>query len=353
MRREHFHALISAERRSVGASFVRAGLRAVSIPYALGSRCRNTLFDRQWKKSFRVDVPVLCVGNLTLGGTGKTPCVEYLAALVRDAYDRRPVILSRGYGADASRNDEAMVLEENLPDVPHLQGADRVAIARAAIEELEAEVLILDDGFQHRRLARDLDIVLLDATRPLQKEAMFPRGLLRESVTGLKRAGIAILTRCDQAADVGEQRHWLESRFPKLPVATSIHQAREWQCNGESVPLAEYTNRPVAAFCGLGNPQAFELTLAKLGYRPSEFRTFADHHNYTREDVDGLRRWAETLPADAVVLTTQKDWVKLRIADLAGRPLAALRIGLTLLTGESELRSQVEGVLGDAPDREN
>src|SRR5205823_12595962 len=144
-------------------------------------------------------VPVVSVGNLTAGGTGKTPCVEYVARVYRQ-WEVRVAVLSRGYGSHGGLNDEALVLEENLPDVPHLQGADRAALAAAAVEELESEVLVLDDGFQHRRLARDLDLVLLDATNPWGHGYLLPRGLLRESPKGLKRDGVVMLTRCDQVS---------------------------------------------------------------------------------------------------------------------------------------------------------
>src|SRR5439155_19167529 len=127
---------------------------------------------------------------------GNTPCVEYLARHYRDL-GLRVAVLSRGYGAREGRNDEALVLEANLPDVPHLQGADRVALARVAVEELESEVLVLDDGFQHRRLARDLDLVLLDALDPFGLGRIFPRGLLREPVGSLKRAGVVVISRAD------------------------------------------------------------------------------------------------------------------------------------------------------------
>jgi tetraacyldisaccharide 4'-kinase len=157
----------------------RLGLRAVSVPYGLAVRVRNWLYDRGWKRVVRAAVPVVSVGNLTLGGTGKTPCVEYVARFYR-RLDLRVAILSRGYGSRAGRNDEALVLEENLPDVPHLQGPDRAALAAIGVEELESEILVLDDGFQHRRLARDLDLVLIDATEPWGYGYLFPRGLLRE-----------------------------------------------------------------------------------------------------------------------------------------------------------------------------
>lgn len=208
MNPETFHAIIRGERRGVLAFVARVGLRIASWPYRLGVVFRNSAFDRGWKHTFTAAVPVISVGNLTLGGTGKTPCVEYIAQLLRNA-GTRPVILSRGYGTEHGRNDEAMVLEENLPDVPHLQDPDRVALAMTAVEELDAEVLILDDGFQHRRLNRNLDIVLIDATRPLNRESMFPRGLLREPIRSLNRAHVLILTRCDQSTTANEQAEWL------------------------------------------------------------------------------------------------------------------------------------------------
>src|SRR5262249_54817077 len=141
-------------------------------------------------------VPVVSVGNLTVGGTGKTPCVEYVARFFR-GLDLRVAILSRGYGATQGCNDEAMVLEENLPDVPHLQGPDRVELAKTAIEELEREALALDDGFQPRRRGRALALVLIDAPARWGHGSLLPRGLLREPIRSLRRAHLAIVTRCD------------------------------------------------------------------------------------------------------------------------------------------------------------
>lgn len=142
---KRFHALVRGERRGPLASLARFGLWAASGPYRVGVSVRNRLYDRGWKRVHRATVPVVSVGNLTLGGTGKTPLVEYAAKFYRDL-GVRVAILSRGYGSEAGRNDEAMVLEENLPDVPHLQGRDRASLAETAVEELEAELLVLDDA---------------------------------------------------------------------------------------------------------------------------------------------------------------------------------------------------------------
>lgn len=289
------------------------------------------------------------MGNLTLGGTGKTPCVEWIARLYRQR-NVQVAILSRGYGSEAGRNDEAMVLEENLPDVPHLQGPDRVALAETAVEELEAELLLLDDGFQHRRLHRDLDVVLIDATWPPSRDYLFPRGTLREPPSGLRRAGAIVVTRCDQVT--GEEldaiRAWLSQRWPNTPVALTEHRPVSLvRANENSEPVETLAGVPVFGFCGIGNPSAFRYTLERLGATVVDFRSFPDHHCYTTADVDNLTRWAESLPPHGVVATTQKDWVKLRIENLAGRQMWAVRIGLYFREGEAAFAGVLENVLAD------
>ena len=326
---EAYRALIRGERRGSLACLGRAGLTLASGPYRLGVWWRNRQYERNRRVIHRAAVPVVSVGNLSLGGTGKTPCVEYVARFYREL-GFQVAILSRGYGVNAGPNDEALVLEENLPDVPHLQGADRVSLAVAAVEELEAELLVLDDGFQHRRLHRDLDIVLIDATYPPHRDHLFPRGTLREPASSLKRASAILLTRCDQVdvAAMNLIREWIASRFPGVPVASTEHRP--------TVEVDALHGKRVGAFCGIGNPAAFRRTLEDLGANVIGFRTFPDHHAYTREDVDELRSWASALPAEAEIATTQKDWVKLRLDDLAGRPLRTIRIELTFRDGEKE-----------------
>jgi tetraacyldisaccharide 4'-kinase len=333
---ERWRAIVRGTARDPAAVVLRRGLWLGQWPYRVGVWWRNRRFDRG-RDVHRVTVPVISVGNLTVGGTGKTPCVEYVARLLR-ANDSRVAILSRGYGAEAGRNDEAMVLEENLPDVPHYQGRDRVGLARTAIEESESQVLVLDDGFQHRRLARDLDVVLIDATDPWGGGYPLPRGGLREPRTGLRRAGFVVLTRCDAVEPAAVDRLVAEVRtiVPTVPLAASVHAAGDlW--NGESSTGVEgLKGRVVGAFCGIGNPAAFRRTLGDLGAELSEFREFPDHHAYRREDVEQLGGWAAGLPPDAWVVTTQKDWVKLRLANLGGRPLWAVRVGLQFVDGREE-----------------
>ena len=288
--------------------------------------------------------PGITIVNVTAACVSKGSAVEWVARWFR-ARDKRVAILSRGYGdaAGTGLNDEGRVLEENLPDVPHLQNKDRVAQARIAEEELASEILVLDDGFQHRRLARDLDIVLLDALDPFGLDRIFPRGLLREPISSLRRAGVVVLSRADlvdaptraairaRAENLAGPLQWAEARHAPLDLIDA---------GGGSYPLAELTDRKVAAFCGIGNPDGFARTLGNLGVHPVAFRSFPDHHAYTAADIADLADWVLASGAD-LALTTQKDLVKVRLGALGPAPLRALRIGWDLLEG----RDAIEGAL--------
>jgi tetraacyldisaccharide 4'-kinase len=339
--------LVDGARRGPYPGLLRLILWVASLFYGVVIHLRNLAYTRGWKRSFRVEVPVVSIGNLTVGGTGKTPCVEYVA----DYYRRRDLqvaVLSRGYGSEGGGlNDEGLVLSENLPDVPPLQGADRVELARAAIDELESEILILDDGFQHRRLARDLDLVLIDVTTPWGHGYLLPRGLLREPVSNLRRANAVVLTRCDQVGpdELAALHQRIAQLAPGITVAETEHRAEGLINEDASEELVLLRDRPVAAFCGLGNPEAFRRTLNDLGAVLTDFLAFPDHHAYTRADVERLKDWAQAQPDNALVVTTQKDLVKLRLRELAGRPLWGVRIRLAFRAGQTELDALLERVL--------
>ncbi|HEV8062379.1 MAG TPA: tetraacyldisaccharide 4'-kinase [Gemmataceae bacterium] len=336
---DYFRDLVHGRQRGLGASLQRAGLDVVSRFYGVVVAVRNRLYDWRWRAIHEADVPVVSVGNLTLGGTGKTPCVEYVSRLYREQ-GLQVAILSRGFGGETGPNDEALVLEESLPDVPHLQGADRVALARIAVEELESEILVLDDGFQHRRLKRVLDIVLLDTTDPWGAGRIFPRGLLRESPRSLARADVVILTRCDQvdAAIKEDLRRQIAALAPRAIVAETSHrplQMLRWNQPASGVALLNGAS--IIAFCGIGNPESFRRTLVDAGARVLAFRTFPDHHAYGAADVEDLRGWAGKQAMDCLVVTTQKDLVKLRLPNLGGLALWALRVGLHFEAGQQAL----------------
>jgi len=294
-------------------------LRLPSLVFAGLARLRARGYQRGWLPSARVAVPVVSVGNLTAGGTGKTPCVAFLAReLERRAL--RPAILSRGYGAprgsELRENDEARWYAQALPGVDHVQDPDRVRGAQVLVER-GAEVLLLDDGFQHRRLARDLDLVLVDATRPWglppppeggpPVRACLPRGFLREPPEALARADALVVTRADQApaAALDALRAELDRIAPGRPILLGAHRpARLRGPTGGLHALAELEGREVDCLTALGNPEAFQRTLESLGARVREHRALPDHHRFVAGDLDGLGgedRW---------VVCSEKDGVK-------------------------------------------
>lgn len=342
-----FRALVSGKQRGWRAALLRGALGAVEVPYALAVRWRNRRYDRGRAAVQRVGVPVISVGNITLGGTGKTPMVEWIARWLHDR-GVRVTIVSRGYGAEqGALNDEGLELEQRLPDVPHLQNPNRVEAALAAIEELECQAIVLDDGFQHRRLARDLDLVLLDALEPLGYGRVFPRGLLREPLSGLARAHAIVLSRADLAAPAerGRLRALAASYAPQAVWLEAVHAPRRLQnATGTSQAIESLHGLRVAAFCGLGNPAGFRHTLEQLGYTVVAFREFPDHHVYERADVASLVAWAGTLDVAAVV-TTHKDLVKIGIDTLGPKPLWALWIGLEFVSGQERLEQILRSLL--------
>jgi tetraacyldisaccharide 4'-kinase len=346
---QQFRELVGGRRRGLSASLLRGALRAAEMPYSAAMRYRNWRYDRGRVAIHRVEVPVISVGNLTLGGTGKTPVVAWLARWLRER-QVRVTIVSRGYGAEAgARNDEALELEQQLPDVPHVQNSDRVAAARLAIEEFECQAILLDDGFQHRRLARDLDLVLLDALEPFGFEHVFPRGTLREPLAGLHRANVVLLSRADMLSE-GDRlriRERVAHLAPKAVWGEVRHAPRALlSASGKEMPLAS-SMRSIAAFCGIGNPAGFRHTLESLQYGIAGFHEFPDHHNYTRQDLEAIARWALELNADAL-LCTGKDLVKIGVDTLGSTPLWAVTIGIEFLSGREELEKRLLGSVIDS-----
>ncbi len=319
-------------------------LRMAAVPYGIVVRVRNLCYDSGRAQIHRADVPVICVGNLTLGGTGKTPMVAWLCRWLR-GHHVRVAIVSRGYGSrDGAHNDEALELHQQLPDVPHLQNPDRVAAVSVAQEELAAQVIVLDDGFQHRRLHRDIDIVLIDATEPFGHGFLFPRGTLREPLGSLRRADVIVLSRADHVGEA--RRQAIRSRIRKLNreaiwVETS-HQPNGLLNSGNELrPMRDLRGEPVATFCGVGNPDAFSQTVRTCGCRVVATRVFPDHHPFSNDDIESLSRWAHALEV-AAVLCTQKDLVKIGLDQLGGKPLWAVTIEMKPSTSMTQFEQLLE-----------
>lgn len=327
-----FYDLVTGKRRGLVPTLLRGMCAGAACPYAVAMAVRNRYYDQTTTAIQQVDIPVVSVGNLSVGGTGKTPMVAWLAGWFRQ-HQIRVAILSRGYGAEAGTlNDEAQELESLLPDVPHLQHPDRVRSARIAATELASQVLILDDGFQHRRLHRDLELVLLDATQPKVCQRLLPRGTFREPMSSLRRADVVVLTRCHLADphDVACLRSQVLEIDPQLTVIHARHEPVELlSCSGRTARLTELNGKRLLAFCGIGHPEAFWQTLASQGGEVQRSYSFPDHHAYSAEDMSLLAREATAAGVDAVVCT-HKDLTKVGVDQLDGIPLWACRVALQL-----------------------
>jgi tetraacyldisaccharide 4'-kinase len=349
---------MSGSDTCLGARLGRVILLLPSCLYGLIVRIRNRLYDRSILSTRSLNVPVICVGNITAGGTGKTPLVIWLCRWLQKK-GLKVVILTRSYHAQSALgNDETLLLRDNLPDVEVLIDADRIRGGRRALKQFQPNVLVLDDGFQHRRLRRDIDIVVLDCTCPFGFNKMLPGGLLREPVAELARAQVVVLTRSDliteeQLDNLAEQvRQQLMKRtaegekYNKI-IATSRHQpVCLFNIQTQKLDLNSLTGRKVYAFCGIGNPDAFLETLKKLGAIIAGFRCFADHQKYNEEDLTGLTEACKSHAAEWLI-TTEKDWMKLKEFSTANeiKELYWLKIELTITTGEQQLNTLLENVL--------
>jgi tetraacyldisaccharide 4'-kinase len=328
-------------------------LRAPALLFGAVARLRGALYDRGWLPSERLPVPIVCVGNLTAGGTGKTPMVAWVAReLARRGL--RPGVVSRGYGARVSggASDESALLAVELPGVPHASDRERARAGRELIER-GCGALVLDDGFQHRRLQRDLDLVLVDATRPWGLPAppgggepvcaLLPRGLLREPLRALARAGAVVLTRVDQAEprSLARLRERLLAVAPGVALATAEHRPRGLRRVGGPESLAPQALRGerVELVSGIGNPDAFERSARDLGAEIVAHRRFGDHHDYAAGDLEGLGR------SGARVVTTAKDAVKVApLAERAGLEAWTLEVEIAVREGASVLAALLDSL---------
>lgn len=281
-------------------------------PYRAAIHFRNARYDRG-AGVHRSLIPVISIGNLTTGGTGKTPLVM---SVVTDLLElgHRPAIVTRGYAAAAGTvADEVLEFRDALPDVPVIVDADRVAGAATAHTVFDATCIVLDDGFQHRRLARNLDIVLIDALNPWGGGQLLPAGRLREPRSALRRADLIVITRCNQVEPA--QLDQIEREIGACSAATpiihaTIHISGLTTARGDAIPLRELGFREVLPACGVGNPESFVRLLAEHVGRMCAARRFRDHFRYTPDDALGLLAAARREQANWVV-TTRKDWVKL------------------------------------------
>jgi tetraacyldisaccharide 4'-kinase len=324
--------------------------RLLSIPYGLEVGRRNRRFDAG-KGVIRFDRPVISVGNLSVGGTGKTPMVEMVLRWLLDA-GHRPVVAMRGYALGDGESDEAAAYRREFPHVPVVARADRVAglierFGREIREELEpSDVIVLDDGFQHRRIARDADLVLIDATRSPFDDRLLPAGWLREPVRSLGRATHTVITHAESpSADaIGTENAVLE-HTGRAPDAVTRHAWAGLTLvagDRERHEAVDFLNgKRTLAVCAIGNPAPF-LDAAASHSDLAARVVLRDHDPYRPATIQRIAREAEAADAQ-LILTTEKDWSKLlRLApDTWPCPIARPTLALSFDRGETELRNSI------------
>lgn len=343
---QRFLDLISGQSPSPLSALARLGLRSCSWGYGAAIHLRNAMFDLGLRGCHSAPAPVISVGNLTTGGTGKTPTVALLVDLLKES-GHQPGIISRGYRElNEGGNDEARVLELLCPNTPHIQNRDRVAAATEVSRAHDCNIIIADDAFQHRRLQRDLDIVLIDALNPWGYEAVLPRGLLREPVSGLRRADIIALTRADLLDEASKSAIWSRARRwnPAAPrVEITFEPSRLIGIDGAPAE-PNFDGKSTLAFCGIGNPEGFRETLRVAGIEPLELAEYPDHYHYQPDDLQKLTQQAEQLSAQRLV-TTLKDLVKLPSEWVGSIPVFALDIRARLVVGEDDVTKALESIM--------
>ena len=371
-------AVVSDRLHGVGPNLLRFALKWLSRLYSFGMNMRLALFEHRIVRSKTLGCQVISIGNLTVGGTGKTPVVEVFARALQQN-GRKVAILSRGYKkaetpyseklinrltfrtpvqepprvvSDGHRllldsemgGDEPYMLASNLPNVCVLVDKDRVKSGRYAIQKLGCDTLILDDGFQYLKLKHRVEVVLVDRTNPFDNGFVLPRGLLRESVRHLSRATFVFITKSTGDGSP-ELRERIRALNGQAEIAECRHTPRHVQdvFTGERKPLEFLRGRKVAALSGIAAPRGFEETLERLGGELVHRKRFADHHRYTQQEIIDAINAARDRGAEAIV-TTEKDAVRLPLIERRDVPLYFLRVEIELLSGEESFNDLISRI---------
>ena len=356
--REYYLKAIKEEHSDICSKTIRKGLYPFSKIYGFVVKTRIFFYKKGILKSVRLPVPVISVGNITMGGTGKTPVVEYIARYLHKK-GKRVAILSRGYAANIKQanrtqpkgvfNDEYLLFKENIPDIPNLLNKDRIKSGLEAIKNFQAEYLLLDDGFQHLRMERNLNIVIIDALNPFGHNHVLPRGMLREPVEELKRADMFMLTHVDQG-----NRDTVSSIIDRLseiagyvPVVETVHKpiCLESANDATQLDINCLNGKKVFAFCAIGNPVSFRKSIEILGADVLDFRVFPDHHVYTPFELRKLNEAAQRIKPEAIIIT-QKDRVKIKNhLTLWDFPLWTLKMEISIVKGYEIFENKINAIL--------
>jgi tetraacyldisaccharide 4'-kinase len=344
--KKYYAQLIMGRNRGIVAGILRLFLSFASVLYGIGQRLHRFMYMIGLLQRVRLPCPVISIGNLTAGGTGKTPMVEAIAHWLEE-HGAKVAILSRGYGKTKSGSDDER-LSSASPNIQRFTHPNRARLAQQVLREFKPDVILLDDGFQHYRLHRDLDIVLIDALNPFSNGRLLPRGLLREKPAAAKRADLIVLTRADLVDPdrLETLRTLLGRHAPGRPVLQAVHQAVDIESVTEhrKLPQQWLRGRDVIGVCAIGNPEAFKLTLQKMGASVAHFVAYPDHHVYEAQDYRHINVIAKEFMAEAIV-TTQKDATKLVPEDIE-LPMLVVNVELKFTRGFETLEERLRALIG-------
>jgi tetraacyldisaccharide 4'-kinase len=353
MVKEYYLSILSGQQRGFIAAIVKSTLSTFTLPYLAVLNTRSALYRNDIVKSTRLPVKVISIGNITTGGTGKTPLVEFTVKYLSET-GRKVAVLSRGYGADNPSqeggemvNDECLALRENLQGVPVLAGRDRVKNGEKAISDFGVDCVVLDDGFQHFKLKRDLDIVVIDSLNPFGGGNLIPRGSLREPLKNLERADMFVISHSNQGNEQTIRLIYTKLNLinHNAPVCESIHTPVHFDnvADDSILELEWIKGKRVYALSAIGNPESFTCTLKGLGADLIKHKVFQDHHVYTREEIEGIIAEAQTLGTDVIVVT-QKDIVKIRKMNIKDANILSLRIEIKITRGVDLYKTAIDRV---------
>ncbi len=312
-----------------GYGALKIAAHILSFFYLFIVNFRNWLYDNKILKEARLACPVISVGNITVGGTGKTPCVILLARMLQEK-GLKPAVISRGYGGRKTgpanvvsdghnilldseiAGDEPVLLAHRLKGVPVITGAKRIITGKTAIEQFGADVLLCDDAMQHRQVFRDVNLVLLDSKAIKGNHHVLPRGKLREPIKGIRRASAVLFTRADETTQTDETLIHMIHR-EKIPVFKSIHRIEDILSGDEKtqMPASALEGKTVYAFCGIANPDSFKNTLLDAKINLMALDVFQDHHPYREQELAKIRSNFVQSGAD-YLMTTEKDAMRLQ-----------------------------------------
>jgi len=326
--------------------------------YGQGMAIRNFLYDHDLLKIHKLSVPVIAIGNLTVGGTGKTPLT---IEIIRGMLKRNPAlkigVLSRGYKGKPAGNwvvsdgghirmgvrqagDEPLLIARSLPGVKVFVGADRVAVGRKAVAKYALDVLVLDDAFQHRRLFRDVNILVVDGEKGFEGARVLPAGPLREFVSNIRRASCIVVTRGDKQKVAPDIKRYCVPGTPVFQAGLTVSEVREG-ISGKNISPGSLSGKRVWGVCGIARPDDFLKTLEGLGVEITGFTAFPDHHFYTPRELAELGKKVKAAGEDVTVITTEKDWVKLEKSATFSR-VFIISVCMTFV-GEEEVYGFIEG----------